>query len=47
MESLGFGLGFSAFIYFIIIPLLHFLVLIGVAVLVLQVITCLFNCGRK
>lgn len=46
MESLGFGLGFAAFTYFVIIPLLHFLVVIGVAVLFLQILAYIFNCRR-
>jgi len=47
MEALGFGLGFSAVVYFIVIPLLHLLAWVGVAVLVLQVLAYLFNSQRR
>lgn len=43
---LGFGLGFSAIVYFIVIPLLHLLAWVGIAVLVLQVLGLIVG-GRK
>jgi hypothetical protein len=46
MEALGFGLGFSAVVYFIVIPLLHLLAWVGVGILVLQVLACLGGCRR-
>lgn len=46
MEALGFGLGFSAIVYFIVIPLLHLLAWVGLAVLFLQVLACILNCRR-
>ena len=43
---LGFGLGFSAIVYFIVIPLLHLLAWVGIAVLALQVLGLIVG-GRK
>jgi len=46
MESLGFGLGFAAFVGLVVVPLLHFLCLVGLVALGLQLVAWLFGAGR-